>query len=158
MSHYNYIIWLTCFLYISYSKDYSWSWMVWACDGLEQGLASQPEIETEFWWWKHQILATRLVVSDKGPAPSALQERVPTKTESSEVSNAFIRRNRVQCLGIDTQADSEGGSLSHALVAVWITFMGCFLQISFGQTFWFAWFTVPIWSISGSSHVCAGIS
>ena len=94
MSHYNYIIWFTCFLCISYSEDYSWSWMVWACDGLEQGLASQPEIETEFWWWKHQILATRLVVSDKGPAPSALQNRISTKMESSEANKVFIKREK----------------------------------------------------------------
>ena len=33
-----------------------------------------------------QILATRPVVSDKGPGPSALQERILTKTESSEIS------------------------------------------------------------------------
>ena len=58
------------------------------------------------------------MVSDKGPGPSALQRGVPTKMESSEVSNAFIRSKRVQYLGIDIQADTEGGSLSHALVAV----------------------------------------
>ena len=53
---------------------------------------------------------------------------------------------------MDTQVDSETMLLSRILVAVWITFMGHFLQISFGQSFWFAWFTVHILCISGSSH------
>ena len=34
---------------------------------------------------------------------------------------------------INTWADSEGESLSCALLAVWITYMGHFFQVSFGQ-------------------------
>ena len=49
---------------------------------------------------KHQILATRTVVSDKGPGPSALQKRFSTKTESSEASKAFIKGEMVQDTGI----------------------------------------------------------
>ena len=59
---------------------------------------------------------------------------------------------------IDTRADSEGESLSRAVVAVSITFMGHFFWVPFGQSFWFAWFTVHIWYISRFSHVCTHIS
>ena len=38
------------------------------------------------------MLVSRAVVSDKGPGPSALQKRIPTKTESNEISKLFIRR------------------------------------------------------------------
>ena len=44
-----------------------WSWVASACNGLEWSLGSQPEIEARSWWWEHQILANRPVVSDKGP-------------------------------------------------------------------------------------------
>ena len=67
---------------------------------------------------KHQILATRSVVNDKGPGPSALQKRISTKTESSDVSKVFIKRKRVQYVWIETQADSEGESLSCTLMTV----------------------------------------
>ena len=67
---------------------------------------------------EHQTLATRPVVSDKGPGPSALQKRVPTKTESSEASKACIGRKRVQHVWTGTWADSEGDSLSCALLVV----------------------------------------
>ena len=46
--------------------------------------------------------------------------------------------------------------LSRAFVVVWITFMGHFFRVSFGQ--WFACFTVLTWFISGSSHVDTCIS
>ena len=44
-----------------------WSWITSACSGLERGLGSQPETEAGTRWWKHQNLATRPAVSDKGP-------------------------------------------------------------------------------------------
>ena len=44
------------------------------------------------------------------------------------------------------------------LMAVWITFMGHFFWVFFGQAFWLAWFTVHICYISGSSHMCTRIS
>ena len=56
-----------------------------ACNGLERVLASQPEMG-----WatveKHQILATRPMVSDKDPGPSVLQKRFSTNMESSEAN------------------------------------------------------------------------
>ena len=36
--------------------------------------------------------------------------------------------------------------------------MGHFFWFSLGWSFWFAWFTVHIWYISGSSHVCTHVS
>ena len=36
--------------------------------------------------------------------------------------------------------------------------MGNFFWVSFGQSFWFAWFSVHIWFISESSHGCVPIS
>ena len=54
-----------------------------SCNALEQVLASQSEMG-----WvtveKHQILATRPVVSDKDPGPSVLQKKFSTNTESNE--------------------------------------------------------------------------
>ena len=46
----------------------------------------------EPWWWEYQILAARPEVSDKGPGPSTMQKRIPTKMESSEASEVFIKR------------------------------------------------------------------
>ena len=56
------------------------------------------------------------------------------------------------------QTQGERESLSHTLMAVWIAVIGCFFWVSFGQSFCFAWFTVHIWYISGSSHVVGGSS
>ena len=47
---------------------------------------------------KHQVRATRPVVSDTGPGPSALQKRIPTEMESSEASKVFSGRKREQCM------------------------------------------------------------
>ena len=45
----------------------NWSQVTSTCDGLEWGLGSQPEFKTGLQKWKHQILAPRTMVSDKGP-------------------------------------------------------------------------------------------
>lgn len=47
---------------------------------------------------------------------------------------------------------------SHTLMVFWISFMGHFFQVSFGQSFCFACFWVCIWFISGFSHLCAHLS
>ena len=47
---------------------------------------------------------------------------------------------------------------SHTLMVVWITFMGHFFQVSFGQSFCFACFWVCIWFISGFCHLCVHLS
>ena len=87
--------------------------------------------------WEHQILATRPAVNDK---VQALQKRIPTKIEGSEV---FIRRKSTVC--VDRHRHRLRESLNCTLVAVWITFMRHFFQFSFGQSFWFAWFKVHTW-------------
>ena len=53
-----------------------------------------------------------------------------------------------------TWADSE----NHALEVVWITYMGCFFQVSSGQSYYFAWFWDCIWFNSRSSPVWVYIS
>ena len=63
------------------------------------------------------------MVSGRGPGSSALQKRIPMKTESNETSKVFFRRKRVQQVWIDTWVDSRK-SLSRMLMVVWITFMG----------------------------------
>ena len=78
--------------------------MALAFSGSKQGLDSQMEIEAILWQWEHQILTTRPEVSDKGPGSMALQKRISTKMKT------------VQYIWRDTQADSEGKFLSHALV------------------------------------------
>ena len=79
--------------------------------------------------------------------------------EISEASKVFIRRKKsIQYVWIDTQAGSGRELLSSILMVVWIIFMGYFFHVSFGQSFWYAWFTVHIWYISGSSHMCISIS
>ena len=59
------------------------------------------------------------------------------------VKQVFIRRKK-STVWIDTWVGFGTESLSCNLVAVWITFMGHFFQVSFGQSSWFAWFTVSI--------------
>ena len=68
--------------------------MASACNGLEQGLGSQPEIETRVWRWKYQILAPRSVVSDTGPGPLALQKIISINIEGGEISKMFIKREK----------------------------------------------------------------
>ena len=92
-------------LHYSHGQNSPWSPVASACNSLKQGLGSWPEVEPGSWQWKHQILAIRPVISDKGP--SALQKRIPTKMESSETRKVFTRKKRVQYVSIDTRADSE---------------------------------------------------
>ena len=47
---------------------------------------------------------------------------------------------------------------SHALLVVWIAYMGHLFWVSVGRSSCFAWFWVCIWFTSGSSPVCTCIS
>ena len=58
---------------------------------------------------------------------------------------------------IYTWADSEGEFLSCALKAIWITFMGYFFWISFGQSLWIVWITI-ILAISQDPSICVHAS
>ena len=123
-------------------RIYLWSW----------GLGSQPEIEAGSQWWQHDILATRPVVSDKGPGPLALQERILTKTESSEASKVLRGKKSTVHVNRHTGRLRERESLNSWWfeLLLWGTSSG----FPSASHFWFAWFTVHIWYISGSSHVC----
>ena len=89
-----------------------------ACNSLERGLGSHSEIGAGLQPSKHRIIATRPVVTDKGPGPSALQKRTSMEMEESEASKVFYEQEGVQCAWTNTQADSEGESLSRVLMAV----------------------------------------
>ena len=134
------------------SLKWWWSQVASACNGLELGLGSQPETGLGP---STQTLATRPVVSDKGPGPSALQERILTKTESRETSIVFIKRKKST-----VRVDRHTGRLR---VREWHPhgssnyFYGAFLP-GFLWPFWFTWFTAPIWYISVSFHTCRCIS
>ena len=76
------------------------------------------------------MVATRPMVSDKGPGPSALRKRISTKTESSEATEVFInRKKRVQYeVWTDTSGETvtelrPRGSLNY--------FYGVFFWVSF---------------------------
>ena len=81
------------------------------------GLGSQPEMEAGSWQWKHQILALRPVVSDKGPGPLALQKGISTTTESNEACEVFIRR-KTSTVAVDRLRGRVPELLSHALIAI----------------------------------------
>ena len=78
-----------------------------------------------------------------------MQRRIPTKAESSETSEVFIRKKRIQYVWIDTQADSEScpsGSLN--------AFMGHFFQVSFDQSSCLPG-SESIFGMSQGSLICA---
>ena len=93
------------------------------------------------WWWKPQPPATRPEVSDDGPGPSALQKGFSTKTDSSEPRKIFSERKKVQYVWIDTGGLRRKVPVLHPLCSL-NYFMGYFVQVLFGQSFWFAWFIV----------------
>ena len=64
---------------------------------LEVGLEFPARLNSEarLQQWEHQILATRPVVSDKDRGSSVFQKRIPTKTESSEISKVLGGKSTV---------------------------------------------------------------
>ena len=89
-----------------------WSQVALACKSLEQDLASQPEIDAGSQQWKHQILATRPMVSDKALALQLCRKEFPQRWKVLKQVKYLLWGKRVQYLWIDTWADSEGESLS----------------------------------------------
>ena len=67
------------------------------------------------------MLATRPVVSDKGPGPSALQTKTSTERESSGASQVCIQRKK-STVPVDRHTGRLRGKvpelLSHALMVV----------------------------------------
>ena len=104
------------------------------------------------------VRASRPVVSDKSPGPSALQKRIPTKMESSETSKVFIKREKIRTVCVDRYMGRlrrrVPESHSHSGLNY---FHRAFLLGFFWPIIWLASFTVHIWYISGSSYVCACI-
>ena len=93
--------------------------------------------------------------------PSTFQKKISTKTESSEAGKVFIKRKRVQYMWIDTWADSEGEFLSCWALPLWqfgLLSRGISSKFSFSQSLWLTWFTVHIWYVLGSVHVCTHVS
>ena len=77
-----------------------------ACNGLEQGLGSQSEIEAGSQWWAHQILATSPVVSDKGPALRLCRKESPQRLKVVKQVEYSFRGQRVHHVWTDTWAVS----------------------------------------------------
>ena len=70
---------------------------------------------------------------------------------SSKASKVFIRTKKSTFhVNRHTGRLKERILLKLTHMAVWVTFMGCFSQVSFGLSFLLAWFTIHIWYISGS--------
>ena len=138
----------------------NWSQVTLNCDGLERGLGSQPEFKAGLQKWKHQILASSPWSVTWTLALRLWRKEFPQRWKAVAVSQIIKRKN------ITVHVDRHTGRLrrkvtellSYAFMVIWIILMGYFFQISFGWSFWFAWFTVHIWYISESFHVCTAIS
>ena len=82
---------------------------------------------------------------------SCVETNFPREKENSETNEVFLRSKKSKStLARHSREPKE----NHALVVVWITYMGHFFRVSFSQSSCFAWFRVHICFISGSSHVC----
>ena len=128
-----------------------WPWVASACYGLELGFparnwgcvaavwAPNPNHQTTGQW--------------QGPGSLGLQKRIPTKIENRETNKNIYSEEKKSTACVDRQMGELRDSVWIAELqpfVVWITFMGHFFWVSFGQSFWFAWFTIHIWYISGS--------
>ena len=138
----------------------NWSQVTSNCDGLEWGLGSQPEFKAGLQKWKHQILASSPWSVTWALALRLWRKEFPQWWKAVKASQVIKRKN------ITVHVDRHTGRLrrkvtellSCAFMVIWNIFMGYFFQISFGWSFWFAWFTVHIWYISESFYVCTAIS
>ena len=107
-------------------------------------------------WWKHQILGTRPVVSDKGPGFQLCRKEFPQR--QNVVKQIFTKRKK-STVSMDRHKGRLRERVPESFPFSGLSyFYGIFFPISFGQSSWLAWFIVHIWHISGSSHVCAHIS
>ena len=117
---------------------------------LEAGFGSQPEGEVGPWQWECWILATRPVASDKALVLWLCGKELPQRQKVVKQVKCLLGGRSV--VHVDGCRQTHGES--HSLVVFKITYMGHFFQVSFGQSFWFAWFWALIWFVSGSSRVC----
>ena len=96
-----------------------WWWVAKACNSLNQGFSSGPEIEVRPLQWDHWILATRPVTSDKALPIDFVEMNFHKEMESSENNQVFIRRKNLHVNRLSWVA-----SESRTLMVVWITYMG----------------------------------
>ena len=97
----------TAYISLTYFLLGIWSWVTSACNGLEWCLGSQSKTEAEWWWWEHQIPATRPMVSDQGAGPLVLQKRIPIRWKVVKQVKYSLRGKRVQYVWIDRQTQRE---------------------------------------------------
>ena len=104
--------------------------MTLACSNLKQGFGSWSEIEVRPWQIQCWILATR-------PPETAASDKALTH---QLCRNEFPQREivkQVKCLlggkGVHVYRHRGGLRENHILMVVWITYTGCFFQVSFGQ-------------------------
>ena len=77
----------------------------------------------------------------QGPGSSVLQKMNSTKMESDETSKVLGGKKRT------VPGDRHKGRLRESHPCGSFSCLYVFLQVSFGQSFWFAWFRVYIWYI-----------
>ena len=94
-----------------------WSRVGSACSGLEPVLGSQPETGAGLGQWKHEILVSRPVVSDKSLALWLYRKAFPQRWKIVNRIKCVLRGKKVQYMWIDTGADLEGESLRCTLMA-----------------------------------------
>ena len=78
--------------------------------------------------WEHQILATRPVVSNKGPSFCLCKKEFPQRQKVA--NQVFIKRKSAPYMCVDAWVDLERESLGHALVEVWSTSIGHLFRVS----------------------------
>ena len=128
-----------------------------ACGGLERGLGSQLEIEAGSQRGEHQMLATRPVVSDKGPDSLALQKRIPKRWKVMNQIKYLLRGKKSKIL-----VDSHTGGLQECC---WVASLWQFELLLCGISSGFPLAnhsdlpgSQSIFGISQDPHMCAHAS
>ena len=135
---------------IQWGNDLGWPLLAAAWDGAS---VPWPEIKVRTRQSGYQILATRLVVSDKALIFWLCRKEFPQRWKV--VKQEFIRTKKsIAHVGRPTGGLRE----SRTLIVAWITFLGHFFQVFFGQSLCWACFWARIWYISGFSYVRMRIS
>ena len=118
--------------------------MVLTSGGLKQAFGSWPDIEVKLQQWEHQILATRPLVSDNALALQLCREEFPQRREVvKQVKYVLGGKEEYSMCG---QTQGQAQRKSGTLMGVCITYMGHFFLVPFGQSLWFAWFWVCVYT------------
>ena len=81
---------------------------------LEAGFGFPAREWAGSWWWKHQVLAVRPVVSDKDSELRLYRKEFPQRQKVVMQVKCLLGGKGVQYMWIGTWSDPGGGSLSHA--------------------------------------------